>query len=598
MNRSMTILFAALLATPLFAGCIDGANDLVAANLKARPPTITLDDEGFAPKLVEGYLYSTFSTMSSAGFPVTAEVYLPDVSTALPNASVPETFPTILLASPYNGAGYGKDIEFGYGPYDFLIERMLPRGYAIVIGDSAAMGGSGGCWDFMGPDDVASVLALVEGITSQEWSDGKVGMMGLSYDGMTQIMAASHNAPGLVTVVPAAPLTHAYAGLYMGGVHYGGGWMSTTASYTLDGLTPPGTNAERYPGFVDSARRAPPCAAETTVYGNDPSGAYNAWYQARDFRPFSSTVAPSVFYIQGFLDGAVKPDNYDGWFENVPGPKKAWLGHWYHQYPTAQNAGRADMYLTLNRWFDHWLKGADNGIDQELHVDVQDSRGDWRTEDKWPPTRGAAPTTLHIASSGALQAEPGEDGAIAFGGPLSTAATVTEQAPGAPLEVIGEPLATDLRIAGSPRLNLTLASSAPGGQVIAQLYDTDGASSRLISRGAFNLLLAEDATAAKPLSRGVPVTIDFALYPTDYVVPAGHTLRLVLDTSDAPGWWNPDPWGATLTLSTGATSPAALTLPTIERGADDIMFNACGRPLDIEGLDCYDEDLKDDGVGA
>lgn len=288
----------------LVAGCVSApAADLA----PAAAPIPGTDAEGFAPELFGGFDFFELDLAVEDGLRLHADVYLP--TDPNPGAEAPEKFPAILLLSPYWGAGTGGLGEVGYMPYDFLVQRLLPRGYAVVFGDLAGNGGSSGCWDFMGPVERKSAVAMVEAVAAQEWSDGKVGMMGLSYDGMTQIMAASDAAPHLVTVVPAAPLTEAYKGLIMNGVHYGGPWHATVASYESSSLMGPGPNPARFPGWIETVRDSPRCLAENHA-GDTPLNAYTEYYEARDYRALGADVKASVFYIQGFRDGAVKPDNF------------------------------------------------------------------------------------------------------------------------------------------------------------------------------------------------------------------------------------------------------------------------------------------------
>lgn len=576
MLRTAPLLALFLLA----AGCVTPA----ATPEGLAPAAVAgVDAEGFAPVLFEGFVFRELDLSTDDGLRLHADVYLPDVSRAA-SPDAPEKFPAILLLSPYWGSGtMGQDV--GYMPYDFLVDRLLPRGYAVVFGDLGGSGGSSGCWDFMGPVEREMSVAMVEAIAEQEWSDGKVGMMGLSYDGMTQIMAASDQAPHLVTVVPAAPLTHAYAGLIQNGVHYAGGWHATVAAYESSSITPP-LAPQRTPGWIERLRESPACLASNHA-GDQPTNAYTDYYEARDYRPLGKDVKASVFYIQGFLDGAVKPDNFGAWFHEVPTLKKAWLGFWFHQYPTAQNAGRDDMVLALHRWFDHTLKGIDNGIDREPAIDVQDSRGRWRHEAAWPPA-DTAPRTLYLSADGTLVEAAPKEGEVRIGGPMG--ATDLLVGDGGGRAAFGElAFPQGLHIAGEPVVNLTLSSDRPLGQVIVRLYEGD----RRVSQGAYNLLYADGIASPEPLTPGAPVTVGFPLYPTDWVLEPGATLRVELSTVDAMFWYDTDAPAGALTLMAGES--ATLTLPTVERAPEAAFLVSCGKALEKVVDGCF-KDLDDRGV--
>lgn len=595
--RPLPLLAALLLAAgPLaLAGCADKAPP--AAVLPAAPVDDRLDAEGFVRERFSGFRFLEQDLGGGEGaLRLHADIYLPDRAK---EDGAPTKFPTILLLSPYWGGGTGGEGEIGYMPYDFLIQRLLPRGYAVVFGDLGGNGGSGGCWDFMGPVERESAYAMVEAIAAQDWSDGQVGMFGLSYDGMTQVMAASDQAPHLVTVVPASALTEAYKGLKMHGVHYGGGWHQTIAGYESSsvggpvpfvggGSIPP--NQERVPGWMETAQASPECMAGNHA-GDQPTGAYTDYYRQRDFRPLGPGVKASVFVTQGFEDGAVKPDNHGAWFDGVPGLKKLWIGHWYHQYPNALGAGRTDLYLTFHRWFDHTLYQVDNGIDREPMVDVQDSQGRWRHEGQWPPA-DAATTVLAAGADGRLTdpAAAGE-GEVAFGGPTgATGLVLTDPQGTVAMESAAFP--GGLHIAGVPVVNMTFVPDGAAGYVVARLYEGD----KLVSQGAANALFAGGLDAPQPLEPGQPVRLRIAMYPTDWAVEPGGKLRLELATLDGDGWFDPDPTLAGFTLQAGPD--ARLELPTIPDRAAKVFLTSCGFALDAMGVDCFDDDLEDEGVDS
>jgi predicted acyl esterase len=578
--RLVPVAFVVLLVAAL-AGCADRQRDEV------EEPVVDsrLDSEGFVKERFGGVRFIEQDLAGGEGsLRLHADIYLPDMPL---DEDAPTKFPTILLLSPYWGGGtQGNPI--GYMPYDFLVHRLLPRGYAIVFGDLGGNGGSGGCWDFMGPIERESAFGMVEAIAAQEWSDGQVGMFGLSYDGMTQVMAASDAAPHLVTVVPAAALTEAYRGLKMSGVHYGGGWHQTVMFYEQSSVLGPGpTNEPRRAGWIETVQQSPECMAGNHQ-GDAPTGAYTDYYKERDFRPFAPDVKASVFVTQGFLDSAVKPDNFGAWFDGITTLKKAWLGYWYHQYPTAEGAGRSDMYLTFHRWFDHTLYKVDNVIDREPMYDVQDSLGQWRHEEQWPPA-DATPFTLAASADGSL-VDPlqAQDGAVTFGGVPAAADSVAGMGLSS-VAWVSEPLTEDLHIVGVPVLNATFVPTTSTGYVIARLMDEG----RMVSQAAFNGLFAHGLETAEPMQPGQPVRLQIAFYPVDWVAMKGHTLRLVLNTVDTQGWFDSDQTMGEFEIQAGPD--ARLEMLTIERGLEDKFLVSCGFALADAVEGCFKE-LQDEGV--
>lgn len=534
----MRALAAAFIPLVL-AGC---ATDLFAAEL---------DERGFAPVLFGDVDFFEATIVDDRTFRLHAEVYLP----AAPlSAQAPARFPAILVLSPYWGNGtQGEPV--GYRPYDWLVEELVPRGYAVVFGDLAGSGGSSGCWDFMGPVERASAVAMVEGVAAQPWSDGKVGMFGISYDGMSQIMAASDRAPHLVTVVPAAPLTHAYGGVLKNGVRYDWIWRAVTLHYEAESLLPVAGSRARFEGWERRLVDSPACVAENHAaeLGLD---AYSDYFRARDYRQLGPYVQASVFYIQGLRDFNVKSDNFGAWFEGVPTLKKAWIGNWLHHYPDAAHGGRDEIYVAIHRWFDHTLKGVDNGIDREPRFDVEDSLGRWRVADEWPP-RDAAPLTFDLAPGGRLVPEGAGPGTASVGGAASLPSALPGQAQRG-LQFASAPFERPTYVSGHPIVRLTLASDRPAGQVIVRLYE-DG---YRIAQGALDLTFRDGLDEPRPLTPREPVTVEVRLYALEHEVQAGRRLTLEVATHDPTSWFEDDLAAATLTLELGGAS--SLTLPTID----------------------------------
>lgn len=551
------LLVAVVLLTLPLAGCFTPGADVERNDIPGTDAT------GLAPRLfADGFTFGFLDAVVDPTLTLHGELYLPLVDQPL-GAAAPEKFPTVLVMSPYFGAGQGGQAP-GHPVYNWLVTYLVPRGYAVVLADTAGTGGSSGCWDFMGPNEVRGVAAMIDHIAAQPWSDGGVGMIGKSYDGMTQIMAAATNPAALKTIVPVAPLTHTYAGLMQNGIHYAGGWHLTTTSYHQISATPPTGAQERYPGYAVRTIETPTCIAQNTVLGNDPTGAYNAYHQERDFRPTAASVAPSVFFMQGFLDPAVKPDNMFPYFTDLPGPKKAWIGHWQHDYANATWAGREDMFITLHRWFDHELKGIENGILSEPVFDVQDSLGRWRHESTWPP-----------ADAQLLALPIGEAEVGGVTAPLGIGSARVDV-----------PYDGALHIAGIPRVTVSVASDRPGGYLVAKLFADD----RLVAQGAINLMFIDGLETPAPLVPAQAVTASFDLYPTDFVVGPDAALTLEFTTSDPAGWYDPDATTAKLTLGGGDST---ITLPVVTRGDDAVFLVACGERIKDAVPECFEEGRQD-----
>src|SRR4051794_1880768 len=110
-----------------------------------------------------------------------------DIEVIRPNA--PGRFPVILEASPYHGQPLVSDDRDGTDviPGQGLTGWFVPRGYVVIIMAMRGTGASRGCLDFFGPDDARDLTQVINWSASQEWSNGRVGMTGVSYVGSTPI---------------------------------------------------------------------------------------------------------------------------------------------------------------------------------------------------------------------------------------------------------------------------------------------------------------------------------------------------------------------------------------------------------------------------
>ena len=192
----------------------------------------------------------------------------------------------ILTYSPYNVLGEGSETQDSYGT------RYVPSGYARAVADVLGTRNSSGCWDYGGAKEQQSGVDLVNFLASREWSNGKVAMIGGSYDGTTANMVAarSSDAPGLAAssrsprsrAGTATPTTH--------GVRYSGNSQRPTD----EGFdTPLRVRLRLRPHAADrpvgDRRRARPDPSRATPSthtqkGYDTAPDYDDFWLERDYR--------------------------------------------------------------------------------------------------------------------------------------------------------------------------------------------------------------------------------------------------------------------------------------------------------------------------
>ena len=474
---------------------------------------------GALPRVVE------YVQASIDGVQLHTELFLPDGE---------GPWPVILIMSPYNNLDRSLDptgeLETGFR------EFYVPRGYAIVLTDVRGTGNSEGCMDMMGAKEQQDGYDVVEWIAAQPWSDGNVGMYGVSYVGTTPSAAAIMAPPHLKTIVPIAGVTNQWRNMYQNGVPYEGRFYPLTYE-ALVGAPPP-RDVERGPAWLLNTLDAA-CDQEEMIEHISPGtyekGVYDDYWAERNFTTRAASVNASVFYVQGFTDRAVNPMEIVHWFNDIKAPKKAWLGQWPHMLPP-----RDDWDDTLLAWFDHWLKGIDTGVMNGPVVEVITNDDRIRVDDAWPP-EDATRHALWL-SPDSLAAETPADGSAsyAYGGarlaawPVGAPARepLDEAAPNG-LQYVGAPLDAPLLIAGTPVMHLEGAVDAENTYWLLSLYDVapDGTWSE-ISEGWMNAHLHEGFDHSAPLTPGERYHFQFRFEPREYVLPAGHAVGLRLLAHD------------------------------------------------------------------
>lgn len=482
-----------------------------------------------SPVKFDSRLRETFDVASSVdGVPLRLDVYRPEGE---------GPFPTILVLSPYwafLGDAKANEVPTWY------IDYFVPRGYAVALGEMRGTRESGGCWDFGGPLDQQDGHDLVEGIAASAWSNGRVGMLGQSHVGMSQLAAAITNPPHLTTIVPIAAVSDWYRYLHKDGAPYVINRGTPPAYFAVHASPsqPPTGGEGATPGWV--LTQAQTACVDNAVHLSQSAeldGDKDAYWQERDLIAGAGRVQASVFMVHGFRDENVKTDHVLDFWNGLSADveKKAWFGQWYHEHPFFD-----EWRTDLHQWFDYWLLGIDNGILDEPRVVVQDNVG-WdnelgynplaRNSTAWPPSDAAGQEWM---LDGAKLA-PAVAGAGT--GSASYLAMPGDDRPGPhlsmPFEVAfsSAPLTTDLHIAGEALLNLSGTLDGPAGHWIAVLYDESGGERDEISRAYLDARHREGLASGRDVPPG-PHDYTLRFFPRDHVVQAGHRLVLAFLAGD------------------------------------------------------------------
>ncbi|MCQ9385401.1 CocE/NonD family hydrolase [Brevibacterium moorei] len=459
-------------------------------------------------------------------------------------------------------------------------------GYASVRVDLRGCGDSTGVMtDEYSATELDDGLQTLAWIAAQPWCNGKVGIIGKSWGGFNGLQLAALRPPELAAVITVCSTDDRYAD----DVHYNGGaivgdqmlsWASTMWAYNARPQDPAVAGAGWLEDWKHRIDESPNNIAEWL--GHQRRDAY--WKHA------SVCETPEAIEVPVLAVGGLQDEYRTTLFrlmENAAEQRRtnpdyppihALLGGHAHNYPHQAAPGPGyDFIGEAIRWWDKWMKGMDNGVqdDPQLRAFVPDSApigsdretrpGRWVAEQVWPspqvaeveygtaaPTGSATPAALTATPAGPRTLSSsvllGFDGGswLQFG---EAAGIPGDQArDDAQSFTLSWPAAEGLEILGTPRVRATVSSSADRGVIAARLCDVDPAGqSRLLTLGLFNLTHHTGHEFPEPLTPGTPVELDFPLLATAARLAPGHSLRLSISASYWPNLW-PSPGETLITV--------------------------------------------------
>jgi putative CocE/NonD family hydrolase len=467
---------------------------------------------------------------------------------------------------------------------------LAGHGYAGVRLEIRGSGESDGILrDEYLPQELGDAVAAIAWLARQPWCSGRAGMIGNSWSGFNALQVAALRPPELGAIVTSCSTDDRYAD----DMHYMGGCLLTD---TLDwgamfqallALPPdPALVGDRWREMWTARMAEVSVPIESWLRHQRRDAFWRHGSVAEDL----SRIEVPVLAVGGWLDGY--SNAIPRLLAGLTVPRRAVVGPWAHAYPHLGVPGPTyDFLADVVRWFDHWLKDADNGameapmlrawmgeaLPARPFYDTADGR--WVGEDAWPSPRieaqrwsladgalrPAAVTSSGPADPPRTWASPRITG-LAGGEwcPYGTGGRGPEfpgdqrEDDGRSLTWDSDPLADRLEILGAPTLVLDLAVDRPSAFVAVRLCDVapDGASTR-VTFGVLNLSHRNGHADPRAMKPGVRATVEVRLNDTAYAFRAGHRLRIGLSTDYWPMVW-PSPEPVTITVHGGAST---LTLP-------------------------------------
>src|SRR5215475_8404526 len=272
-------------------------------------------------------------------------------------------------------------------------ERWVPHGYVVIRVDSRGAGWSPGVMDPNSDREIADLYQCIEWAGTQPWSNGKVGMLGISYYAINQWRVATKHPPHLAAIIPWEGFNDFYRDpSYHGGIlsEFMKRWAPVQALVVQHGL---GTRAKKNPNTGESVA-GPETLPDEDLAKNraDPHRDLLAhplcddWHRERS-ADLSKVTVPFLSCANWGGQGIHPRGNFNG-FVQAPARQK-WLEvHGESHWALFSSGYGLDLQ---KRFFDHFLKGLDNGWETTppvtLNIRHPGERFVLRHENEWPLAR-------------------------------------------------------------------------------------------------------------------------------------------------------------------------------------------------------------------
>ncbi|TRO60992.1 MULTISPECIES: CocE/NonD family hydrolase [unclassified Streptomyces] len=462
------------------------------------------------------------------------------------NADAARAYPLIVLPT-----------SWGLPQVEYLAQaqKLADSGYVVVSYNVRGFWQSGGEIEVAGPPDIADASKVIDWALANTPSDARhIGMAGVSYGAGISLLAAAHDKrvkavaslsgwADLIDSIYSGRTQHSQAAALLNGAGQITGRPSAELQQIFKDFF--ASNLDKEPELVAWGKKRSP---STYVDQLNKNGA-------------------AILLANGWGDTIFPPNQYADFYEQLTGPKR--LEYRPGDHATAEATGLFglpnDVWTDTSRWFDHYLKGVDNGIDREQPVQLKSrSTGGYEGYPDWKSV-GATRKKIALAGSTTIRANvnSGADGGIIF---LSSILDQLAQLPPvASMPLLprryaavwqSEKYASAQRVRGTTKLHTTLTSTKESGTLVAYLYDVGPLGlGKLVSNAPYTF---HGQTPGKPFG------VDLELFSTAYDVPAGHRLALVVDTVD-PLYIEHNPTGAQLTFSSPAADQSYVSVPLREQ---------------------------------
>lgn len=496
-----------------------------------------------------------------------------------------------------------------------IARDLIHQGYRFVSVDIRGTGASFGAEygdSWLAGQDIATVI---DWICEQSWSSGRVGMVGISYEGMMQFFTAVHQPDGLKCIAPQYPgLPHCYVDGGLAISSFARVWERLHKGMSENEPAAPvdGPDGERLREAAESERSPDRYRWVETFSEMDPRDVTrmssfdgllrrrprpdlglgevaSGWFDSCDL--INQSGVPT-YLVTGWWDLTFPGYLIDA-FNRLDVPKKLIVGPWNHG-----QGGDPELL----RWFDYWLKDIDNGVMDEpaVHYGASDPSGatEWKSAPRLPLPE-AQDRSRWLTLDGQLsESQPQETGHVDYEvdhevslGEMTRHSYYIDDLYINTTDLNGrarqcltfttEPLETDIEITGWPAVQLEMFTTSDRGaiEVTLEQIGEDG-SAAYLSEGFLNFAYRRvqadpgghegpvwhswSKADLAPVIAGEAMDIQVEMYPISSIVRAGDRIRLTIAGADADNLVVPTQGDeATLSITIGGERAARLDLPIV-----------------------------------
>lgn len=540
--------------------------------------------------------------------------------------AAPGNFPVILIQTSYNqNAGtYAAGIG---GPDPYMVEH----GYATVVVDVRGTGNSGGDWEAFGDQEQADYGEVVDWVTKQPWSNGNIGLYGVSYLGITTMLTAAQQKPAVKAAFPIVPIGDGYRDIVFTGGQVNATfiplWMGLVTGLGLIDANAfqidPAQGLSTFLQHLVSALTNFQVPTILKALAGDPATVYDGdFWRTRSPIEQAARINVPTFVVGGAHDLFQRSEPL--WFERLKDhvPTKLLIGPWTHIEAAGlpSDGLPADGVPKMNHiqlmWFDRYVKGIRNGAENVPNVtQYVYGHGHYATTTDWPHPqvsaqrlflRGDKRLTTEAPASGEgsnMIAQLPVEGLCSISLSQWTAGGAGQlplpcfsndnfnQIPSATYSLtmtddvyFNGPIEADIWVSTTSLdagLSVRVSDYDPAtqkslpltnGLLTASLRAVDKTRSRQINGRMIQPWHPFTAASVQPVNPGEPMLLPVEIFPTAAKIAKGHQLRIAVAASNVAQGLPPLPTlvkgvAGALTIYSDAAHPSSVTLPSVPASA-------------------------------